>query len=81
MDMENDISCRWDRVEVYNCDSTLCDVLINVCGHSIPPAVVSSGNKAFIRFLSDDSFSRTGFAVEFEAMSIQQMGKYNNEIY
>lgn len=61
-EIENDDSCVYDYVEVrdgHNLDSPLIGLY---CGYKAPPDLRSSGNKLFVKFVSDGSVQKAGFS-------------------
>ena len=75
LDMEDDAACKWDRLAIYDCERARCDPLTVVCGHTMPHAIVSTGHKVTINFLSDTSITSTGFVLEFQALSEEELSK------
>ena len=54
---------------MYNGDSSNSTVIEKYCGSSLPPDFISSTNRAFIHFHSDNSGTVTGFELEYRAIS------------
>ena len=59
----------WDSLTIFDGDSNNSPMLRKICGNSIPPNVVSSGNKVFIHFYTDGDFTSTGFEMEYNTSS------------
>merc|ERR1719369_2707658 len=56
-DLECSSDCSYDYVEVLDTDGSQ---LGKLCGDSLPSPVTSSGNRMTVRFISDDSVTRSG---------------------
>lgn len=64
-EIENHDNCVYDYVEVrdgHNSDSPLIGVY---CGYKLPPDIRSTGNKLLVKFVSDSSVQKAGFAATF----------------
>ncbi|KAK0168286.1 hypothetical protein PV327_002110 [Microctonus hyperodae] len=77
-EIENDDSCVYDYVEVrdgHNLDSPLIGLY---CGYKAPPDLRSSGNKLFVKFVSDGSVQKAGFSAtvmkEFDECALTDHG-------
>uniref|UniRef100_A0A493SV27 Bone morphogenetic protein 1 n=1 Tax=Anas platyrhynchos platyrhynchos TaxID=8840 RepID=A0A493SV27_ANAPP len=57
----NDQECTYDHLEVYNGKDAKAPVLGRFCGAKEPEPIVSSGNKMFLKFVSDNSVQKKGF--------------------
>ena len=60
IDLESDNLCRYDYVDVYSGHAGG-QRLGRFCGTARPGALVSTGNKMYLRFISDASVQRKGF--------------------
>eukprot|EP00058_Branchiostoma_floridae_P010524 XP_002596012.1 hypothetical protein BRAFLDRAFT_123740 [Branchiostoma floridae] len=67
-DVEQDSSCSYDYVKVYDGASVSSPVLGTFCGTSVPASLVSSSNHMTVRFVSDSSITETGFSATFSAV-------------
>ena len=59
----------YDWVEIYdggNSSSTL--IGRKLCGHKLPPPILSSTNEILIKFKSDNTVERTGYKIRAEAV-------------
>ena len=59
----------YDWVEIYdggNSSSTL--IGRKMCGHKLPPPILSSTNEILIKFKSDNTVERTGYKIRAEAV-------------
>lgn len=65
--MEAHFECAYDHLEVYDGLDVRSPGLGRFCGTKKPPPVVSSGNKMFLRFVSDNSVQKRGFEASYEA--------------
>uniref|UniRef100_A0A3B3WI36 CUB domain-containing protein n=1 Tax=Poecilia mexicana TaxID=48701 RepID=A0A3B3WI36_9TELE len=53
--------CAYDHLEAFDGDSDAAAILGRLCGNKIPEPLVSTGNKMYLRFISDASVQRKGF--------------------
>ncbi|XP_041032015.1 tolloid-like protein 2 [Carcharodon carcharias] len=60
-EIEQHQECIYDHLEVYDGSNEKSAILGRYCGSRKPEAIVSTGNKMFIKFLSDASVQRKGF--------------------
>ncbi|XP_060917704.1 bone morphogenetic protein 1-like isoform X4 [Labrus mixtus] len=67
IDMEAHLECAYDHLEIYDGRDTRAPSLGRFCGTKKPSPVVSSGNKMFLRFFSDNSVQKRGFEVTYGA--------------
>lgn len=65
--MEAHLECAYDHLEVYDGRDGRSPSLGRFCGTKKPPPVVSSGNRMFLRFFSDNSVQKRGFEASYEA--------------
>lgn len=65
--MEAHLECAYDHVEIYDGRDTRSPSLGRFCGTKKAPPVVSSGNKMFLRFFSDNSVQKRGFEASYDA--------------
>lgn len=80
-DLEPHQECTYDHIEVYDGDDSKSRSLGRHCGNKIPPPIMSSSNKMFMKFYSDASVQRNGFNAEhstgkFESMKIHSYDQY-----
>uniref|UniRef100_A0A493TRC7 Bone morphogenetic protein 1 n=1 Tax=Anas platyrhynchos platyrhynchos TaxID=8840 RepID=A0A493TRC7_ANAPP len=61
LDIEAQQECTYDHLEVYNGKDAKAPVLGRFCGAKEPEPIVSSGNKMFLKFVSDNSVQKKGF--------------------
>ncbi|XP_038639207.1 tolloid-like protein 2 [Scyliorhinus canicula] len=76
-EMEQHQECIYDHLEVYDGPGEKAPILGRYCGRRRPEPLVSSGNKMFIKFLSDASVQRKGFEAKH---STECGGKLRAEI-
>nr|XP_054758499.1 extracellular serine proteinase-like [Lytechinus pictus] len=60
IDIEDHVSCSADAVEVHDGDMHG-PYLEKVCGNTIPTPITSTKNSMYVRFISDNSITRSGF--------------------
>ena len=58
-----------DSLTFYNGDSSASPFFGHYCGTSHPPNFISSANRVFIHFQTDESVKGTGFELEYKAIS------------
>uniref|UniRef100_A0A8C4NT37 Metalloendopeptidase n=1 Tax=Dicentrarchus labrax TaxID=13489 RepID=A0A8C4NT37_DICLA len=67
IDMEAHLECAYDHIELYDGRDGKAPSLGRFCGTKKPPPIMSSGNKLFIRFFSDNSVQKKGFEASHTA--------------
>lgn len=60
-EIEQHQECAYDHLEAFDGDSDAAAILGRLCGSKIPEPLVSTGNKMYLRFISDASVQRKGF--------------------
>uniref|UniRef100_A0A3Q0R867 Metalloendopeptidase n=1 Tax=Amphilophus citrinellus TaxID=61819 RepID=A0A3Q0R867_AMPCI len=60
-EIEQHQECAYDHLEAFDGDSDTAAILGRLCGSKIPEPLVSTGNKMYLRFISDASVQRKGF--------------------
>uniref|UniRef100_A0A182INM1 Uncharacterized protein n=1 Tax=Anopheles atroparvus TaxID=41427 RepID=A0A182INM1_ANOAO len=71
-ELELSANCVYDYVQVFD-NSSMADSLVGrYCGSEKPPAITSSGNMLTIRFVTDSSSSKDGFAVAFTFIDVEK---------
>lgn len=65
--MEAHLECAYDHLEIYDGGDARSPSLGRFCGTKKPSPVVSSGNRMFLRFFSDNSVQKRGFQASYEA--------------
>ncbi|MBN3301590.1 TLL1 protein, partial [Amia calva] len=60
-EIEQHQECAYDHLEVFDGNSDKAAILGRLCGSKIPDPVISTGNKMYLRFISDASVQRKGF--------------------
>lgn len=61
IDMEPHLECAYDHIEIYDGRDGKAPSLGRYCGTKKPQPIISTGNKMFIRFFSDNSVQKKGF--------------------
>lgn len=65
--MEAHLECAYDHLEIYDGRDNRAATLGRFCGTKKPSPVISSGNKMFLRFFSDNSVQKRGFEASYRA--------------
>ncbi|KAI6073610.1 Metalloendopeptidase [Aix galericulata] len=73
LDIEAQQECTYDHLEIYNGKDAKAPVLGRFCGAKEPEPVVSSGNKMFLKFVSDNSVQKKGFEATHSTVCGGQM--------
>ncbi|XP_006629277.1 dorsal-ventral patterning tolloid-like protein 1 isoform X2 [Lepisosteus oculatus] len=60
-EIEQHQECAYDHLEVFDGDSAKAAILRRLCGSKTPDPVISTGNKMYLKFISDASVQRKGF--------------------
>ncbi|XP_034754496.1 dorsal-ventral patterning tolloid-like protein 1 isoform X1 [Etheostoma cragini] len=60
-EIEQHQECAYDHLEAFDGDSDTAAILGRLCGSKIPEQLLSTGNKMYLRFISDASVQRKGF--------------------
>ncbi|KAG7245722.1 hypothetical protein CRUP_024421, partial [Coryphaenoides rupestris] len=60
-EIEQHQECAYDHLEAFDGDADTAAILGRLCGSKIPEALVSTGNRMYLRFISDASVQRKGF--------------------
>ncbi|XP_056319001.1 bone morphogenetic protein 1a [Danio aesculapii] len=67
IDMEPHLECAYDHIEIYDGRDSKAQSLGRYCGTKKPQPIISTGNKMFIRFFSDNSVQKKGFEASHTA--------------
>ncbi|BHF77144.1 Bone morphoproteintic protein 1 [Sparganum proliferum] len=65
-ELEGQMNCPYDYVEVFDGPSESSPVLLKICGLDVPPSIQSTHNTMAVRFVTDDVYQDNGFAARFE---------------
>lgn len=60
-EIEQHQECAYDHLEAFDGDSDKVPILSRLCGSKLPEPLVSTGNRIYLRFISDASVQRKGF--------------------
>lgn len=60
-EIEQHQECAYDHLEVFDGETEKSPILGRLCGNKIPEPLVATGNRMFVRFVSDASVQRKGF--------------------
>ena len=66
--LENSVNCGNDKINIFDGNSPTTPLINSLCGTSRPPDVTTSGNEAFVQFLSDGSMMSSHFSIEYIAI-------------
>lgn len=61
LDVEAQQECGYDHLEIYDGKDAKAPTLGRFCGAKEPEPLLSSGNKMFLKFVSDNSVQKKGF--------------------
>lgn len=61
LDVEAQQECTYDHLEIFDGKDAKAPALGRFCGAKEPEPIVSSGNKMFLKFVSDNSIQKKGF--------------------
>lgn len=64
-EVENHDNCVYDYVEVRDGDTPDSRLIGVFCGYKIPPDMRSTGNKLYLKFVSDGSVQKAGFSANY----------------
>ncbi|VDO96888.1 unnamed protein product [Soboliphyme baturini] len=64
-ELEEEVHCEYDYVEVYDGDIDAAPRLGRFCGNKVPHPYISSGNTLRVRFRADDTVTAKGFVFEY----------------
>uniref|UniRef100_A0A8C0Y441 Metalloendopeptidase n=1 Tax=Cyprinus carpio carpio TaxID=630221 RepID=A0A8C0Y441_CYPCA len=67
LDMEPHLECAYDHIEIYDGRDGKAPSLGRYCGTKKPQPIISTSNKMFIRFFSDNSVQKKGFEASHTA--------------
>uniref|UniRef100_A0A670Z1M6 Metalloendopeptidase n=1 Tax=Pseudonaja textilis TaxID=8673 RepID=A0A670Z1M6_PSETE len=65
LDVELHQECTYDHVEVYNGRDAKASVLGRFCGTKEPDPIISTSNRMFLKFFSDNSIQKKGFEAAY----------------
>lgn len=65
--METHLECAYDHLEVYDGWDTKAPSLGRYCGSKKPAPLISTGDRMFLRFFSDNSVQKKGFEASHSA--------------
>ncbi|CAG5867410.1 unnamed protein product [Menidia menidia] len=67
VDMEAHLECAYDHLEIFDGKDARAPTLGCFCGTKKPSPIISSGNRVFLRFFSDNSVQKRGFEASYTA--------------
>uniref|UniRef100_A0A8C6UEB2 Tumor necrosis factor-inducible gene 6 protein n=1 Tax=Neogobius melanostomus TaxID=47308 RepID=A0A8C6UEB2_9GOBI len=68
-DVEDDIDCLADYLEVYDSYDDVTGFVGRFCGDYLPYDIISTGNVMTLKFLSDASVTAGGFQLQYKAVN------------
>ena len=76
MQIESHDDCVYDYLEIRDGPDPTSKELGRFCGYKIPEDVKSTGNTLYVKFVSDGSVQKLGFAASFVKGSLDLERKY-----
>ena len=67
INIEYDSLCLYDRLDLFDGDTSQSPVLASLCGTQLPSVMHSSTNRVLVRFVTDSLLVGSGFFMEFRA--------------
>ncbi|PIO33299.1 hypothetical protein AB205_0007210 [Aquarana catesbeiana] len=77
-EIEQHQECAYDHLEVFDGETDKSSILGRLCGNKIPEPLIATGNKMFLRFVSDASVQRKGFQATHSTDSQQASQAQDN---
>ena len=74
--IENHDNCVYDYLEIRDGHEDTSRLIGRFCGYKIPEDIKSSGNKLFVKFVSDGSVQKLGFSATF----IKGISLFNSDL-
>lgn len=65
LQIENHDNCVYDYLEIRDGHEDTFPVIGKYCGYKIPEDIKSKSNKLYVKFVSDGSVQKAGFAASF----------------
>ena len=65
LQIENHDNCVYDYLEVRDGRDASSPLIGRFCGYKIPDDIKSTGNELYVKFVSDGSVQKAGFAAKF----------------
>lgn len=65
LQIENHDNCAYDYVVIRNGHSPDSPMIGLYCGYKLPPDIQSTGNKLYVRFVSDSTVQKGGFSAVY----------------
>ena len=57
------MGCKYDRLEIFDGNSSTAPLLQNHCGLATPGVTFSSSNRLLVVFVTDGSVTKNGFSI------------------
>uniref|UniRef100_A0A8C6WTW7 Tumor necrosis factor-inducible gene 6 protein n=1 Tax=Neogobius melanostomus TaxID=47308 RepID=A0A8C6WTW7_9GOBI len=74
-DVEDDIDCLADYLEVYDSYDDVTGFVGRFCGDYLPYDIISTGNVMTLKFLSDASVTAGGFQLQYKAVNASSISQ------
>jgi len=74
-ELESQQDCAYDHLEVYDGSASSAAILGRFCGSRKPDAITSSSNQMFVKFFSDASVQKRGFAASHTTGSRKRLSR------
>ncbi|XP_073490289.1 tumor necrosis factor-inducible gene 6 protein [Aquarana catesbeiana] len=76
MDIEEDMDCLSDYLEVYDSYDDVHGLAGRFCGDMLPDDIISTGNVMTLKFLTDSSIVGGGFKIKYSVMDLPSRLKF-----
>lgn len=76
--IENHDNCAYDYIVIRNGDSADSPLIGVYCGYKLPPDIHSTGNKLYVKFVSDNTVQKAGFSAVYMKGKVES-GRKNKE--
>ena len=71
------LGCKYDRVEIFDGDSSTAPLLMTHCGVATPGVLYSSRNRLLVVFETDGAVTKNGFSINVKQVGpIPQKNNY-----
>jgi len=65
LQIENHDNCVYDYIEIRDGGDSNAEKIGAFCGYKMPDDIKSTGNQLYVKFVSDGSVQKAGFAASF----------------
>ena len=77
-EIENHDNCVYDSIEIRDGGDENSDLIGKFCGYKMPDDIKSTSNQLYVKFISDGSVQKAGFAATFMKGSEQNFRSSRN---